>query len=78
MTGRSIIEVQRAHADEWEALDGVEGTGVGRCAGEPCIRVFVREKTSELEERIPEQVEGYPVQLEVTGPFRDRDTSEAG
>lgn len=78
MSQRSIIEVQEAHADDWEALDGVEGTGVGRCEGAPCIKVFVREKTAELEEEIPREVEGYPVRLEVTGPFRARDTSEAG
>ena len=75
---RSIIEVQEAHAERWEALDGVEGTGVGRCEGEPCIKVFVREKTAELEEEVPPEVEGYPVRLEVTGPFRARDTSDAG
>ena len=75
---RSIIEVQEAHAERWEALDGVEGTGVGRCEGEPCIKVFVREETDELEEEIPREVEGYPVRLEVTGPFRARDTSDAG
>jgi len=74
---RSIIEVQEANADAWEALDGVEGTGVGRCDGEPCIKVFVRQKTAALEEEIPSRVDGYPVRLEVTGPFRARDTSEA-
>ena len=72
---RSIIEVQEAHADAWEALDGVVGTGVGRCDGEPCIKVFVRERTPALEEEIPSRVEGYPVRLEITGPFRSRDTA---
>ena len=78
MSQRSIIEVQEAHADAWEALDGVVGTGVGECDGEPCIKVFVRQKTAELQEEVPREVEGYPVRLEVTGPFRARDTSEAG
>lgn len=78
LSERSIIEVQEAHADDWEALDGVEGTGVGRCEGAPCIKVFVREETAELEEEIPREVEGYPVRIEVTGRFRARDTSEAG
>ena len=72
---RSIIEVQEAHADAWEALDGVVGTGLGRCDGEPCIKVFVREKTTALEDEIPSRVEGYPVRLEITGPFRSRDTT---
>lgn len=75
---RSIIEVQEAHAERWEALEGVVGSGVGRCGEEPCIKVFVREETEELEAKIPPEVEGYPVRLEVTGPFRARDTSDAG
>lgn len=72
---RSIVDVQEAHADTWEDLDGVVGTGIGECDGEPCIKVFVRERTGALEEEIPSRVEGYPVRMEVTGPFRAGDTS---
>lgn len=78
MGDRSITEVQEAHADAWESLEGVVGTGVGRCEGEPCIKVYVREASPSLEEELPERVEGYPVRLEVTGPFRARDTSARG
>lgn len=78
LSERSIIEVQEAHAEQWESLDGVVGTGVGECDGEPCIKVFVREKTAEIEEELPPEVEGHPVRIEVTGGFRARDTSEAG
>lgn len=72
---RSITEVQEARAAEWEALDGVVGTGVGRCDGEPCIKVFVRDSTVDLGGAIPEEAGGYPVRIEVTGGFRARDTT---
>lgn len=72
MARPTIEEAQEAHTDEWMALPGVVGTGIGRCDDDPCIKVFVTERTAALEDRIPDEVEGYPVRLEVTGPFRPR------
>lgn len=75
---RSIEEVQDAHTPEWMAIRGVVGTGIGLCDEEPCIKVFVARRTEEIEERIPEEVEGYPVRIEVTGEFRAQDTTGGG
>ncbi len=69
---RSIEEVQEAHTPGWMELPGVVGTGIGLCDDEPCIRVFLSEPSPEAEEAIPEEVEGYRVELVVTGPFRPR------
>lgn len=69
---RSIEEVQEAHTPGWMELPGVVGTGIGLCDDEPCIRVFLSEPSPEVEEAIPEEVEGYRVELVVTGPFRPR------
>ena len=33
-------------------------------------KVYVTKKTKALQEKIPAQVEGYPVRLEATGEFR--------
>lgn len=68
----SIQEVQEAHTEAWMQLPGVVGTGIGLCDDEPCIVVFLSAPSSEAEEAIPEVVEGYPVELRVTGPFRPR------
>ncbi len=70
---RSIAEVQEAHTPDWMEIPGVVGTGIGQCDGVPCIKVFVAQKTPEVDRQIPEQVEGYPVRVEVTGPFRALD-----
>ncbi len=71
---RSIEEVQEAFTREWMDLPGVVGTGIGLCEGQPCIKVFVAGPIQQLEERIPNEVDGHRVVLEQTGRFQARDT----
>jgi hypothetical protein len=59
------------------SIPGVVGTGIGQCDGEPCIKVFVVQRTTEVDRQIPDQIEGYPVSVEVTGPFRALDPDSA-
>lgn len=73
VTPVSIQEVQEAHTPAWMSIPGVVGTGIGQCDGAPCIKVFVAQKTSEVDRQIPDEIEGYPVSVEVTGPFRALD-----
>ena len=54
------------------ALPGVVGTAVGLCVGVPCIRVFLADSSAAARGKIPAQLEGYPVKVEVTGPIRPR------
>jgi hypothetical protein len=50
--------------------DVVEGIGEGETAdGEPCIVVMVSSGTPDVEGRIPESIEGIPVEIVETGPF---------
>lgn len=74
-TERPIEEVQEAHTPEWMEIPGVMGTGIGLCDDRPCIKVFVARRTPEIEEKIPERVEGYRIRIEVTGEFRAQDSS---
>ncbi|MDH3456054.1 MAG: hypothetical protein OER90_04360 [Gemmatimonadota bacterium] len=69
---RTIEEVLAAHADSLMALPGVIGTALGQCDGDLCIRVFVTDSSETVRRRIPDQLDGYPVRVEVTGPFRPR------
>lgn len=73
MTRPSITDVHEQYAEAWQQLDGVLGTGIGRCEGKPCIKVMVRSRSPALEDTIPEEVDGYPVRIEVTGVFRARE-----
>ena len=70
MSKKPIENVLKEHTGQLMALPGVVGTGQGLCAGEPCIRVFVVEKTADLLKQIPPEIEGYPVDIQETGEFR--------
>ena len=69
---KSIDAVLAAHTDSLMAVPGVVGTAVGRCKGTPCIRVLVTRTSDELRRRIPRELEGFPVQIDVTGPIVPR------
>ena len=73
-----IEEVLADHTQEWMSIAGVVGTGIGTCEGDPCIVVYVAERTSEIAEAIPQEVEGHRVRLEETGEFRPRDAVRSG
>jgi hypothetical protein len=69
---RPIEEVQAEYGPRWMELPGVVGHGLALCEEAPCIRVFVSEEIQEARDSIPEQVEGYPVEVVVTGAFEPR------
>ncbi len=72
VTSQTIEAVLAAHSDSLMALPGVVGTAIGMCDGAPCIRVFIADASAPGRRRIPAQLEGYPVKVEVTGPIRPR------
>ena len=73
VTKKPIEQVLREHTASLMALPGVVGTAQGLCADEPCIRVFVAEATEEVLEQIPEEIEGYVVDVQETGEFKALD-----
>lgn len=52
------------------SIPGVVGIGQGLCGGEPCIKVFVIKKTSDLDQKIPKTLDGYQVLIEETGEIK--------
>jgi hypothetical protein len=69
----TIEQVLEKHTDQWMAMTGVVGTGIGQSGGKPCIKVFVIKTTDELSKKIPTTVDGYPVLIEETGEFKALD-----
>jgi hypothetical protein len=67
---KTIEEVLKEHTNKLMSLPGVVGTGQGLCNGQPCIKVFVSRKTGKLEQRIPKNLDGYPVVIQETGKFK--------
>jgi hypothetical protein len=70
MSTKTIGEVLKEHTPELMSTPGVVGTAQSLCDGQPCIKVFAVKKTPDLEQKIPDSLEGYPVVLEETGTFR--------
>ncbi len=68
---KSIDEVIRTHADSLMAIPGVVGIYHGQKEdGSACLKILVRAITPEIERRIPRTLEGYPVEIELTGEIR--------
>lgn len=68
---RPIEDVQRDHTAELMQIPGVVGVYQGALDdGTPFIGVMVAKKTPELARRIPKELEGYRVKIEVTGEIR--------
>lgn len=70
VAARPIDEVLRENVRALMAIPGVAGAGQGLCDGKPCIRVYVTEKTPQLERDLPRTLEGYPVEIVETGQIR--------
>ncbi len=70
MPTKPIEEVLKAHTDSLMSIPGVVGTAQSLCGGKDCIQIYVVTMTPELEKRIPRRLEGYPVEVQVTGEFK--------
>lgn len=70
MTQKPIENVLKEHTQGLMSLPGVVGTAQSLCNDKPCIKIYVIEKTSELEKKIPNILEGYPVFIEEVGEIR--------
>lgn len=69
----TIEKVQEKYQDQWMAIPGVVGVGIGAFANKPVIMVMVVKKTPEIQQKIPKTVEGYSVKIEETGEIRARE-----
>jgi len=65
-----VEEVLKKYTQNLMTISGVVGTGQGLCDGKSCIKVFVVKKTPELEDKVPEELEGYLVKIKETGMFK--------
>ena len=70
MPAKTIEDVLKQQTDRLMSLPGVVGTAQGLFEGKPCIKVYIAEKTPELEQQIPNVLSGYPVVVEATGEIK--------
>lgn len=68
---RDISAVLKDHAADWMQIPGVTMVAEGQTeTGAPCLRIYVLKLTPELRDRLPETVEGYPVEIEESGEIK--------
>jgi hypothetical protein len=64
----SVDDVLSQNVEQLMSVPGVTGVGVGEDEnGQPVISVMVAELTPELKSRLPTELGGYRVRLDVTG-----------
>jgi len=69
---KSIEDVLRERTPGLMAVRGVTGTGLGECKGAPCVVVFVATDSQRLRDALPDTLDGYPVDVRVSGEVRAR------
>jgi hypothetical protein len=60
-------EALHKHEKELMSIPGVEGVGIGGSEDSPVIVVMVRKEGTAMRKKLPAQIEGYPVEVDVTG-----------
>ena len=73
MPEKPIEAILKEQTDNLMANPGVVGTAQGLCSGKPCVKVYVVKKTSNLVKQIPATLEGYTVEIQVTGEIKALD-----
>jgi hypothetical protein len=66
---KSIMEVQEKYSDSIMAIPGVQGIGIGEKNKKECIIIFVSKITKDMKKKIPKELEGFPVKIEISGEF---------
>ncbi len=66
----TIEEVIEKHRMELLAIQGVHGFGVTEREGTKCIVIYVDMGSEYLREKLPQELDGYPVVIEMTDEFK--------
>lgn len=62
-----VDEVLSRHHDELMSIEGVMGVGETENQGQPAISIMVKQLTPELKAKLPRDLDGVPVKIDVTG-----------
>ena len=71
--GKTIEQVLKDNTSKWLSIPGIEGSAIGLCNDQPCIKILTSVQPEEIQALIPAAVEGYPVVIEYTGSIRALD-----
>ncbi len=66
----TIQEAKQKHELSLMQLPGVVGVGIGKHKDQPVIVVMVDKLSRKLEKHVPDQLEGFDVNIRQTGEIR--------
>lgn len=69
-TDQSLSLVIARNATKLMGIPGVVGVYEGESGGKPVLRVMVLSRADSTMEKIPKTLEGYDVEVEVSGPVK--------
>jgi hypothetical protein len=70
MPAMTVEQVLKRNTGTLMSLPGVVGAAEGRADGKPCVNVYVVAKTLEVEQDIPQLLEGFPVVVRQAGELK--------
>ena len=65
-----IKQAKEKVEDQLMQIDGVEGVGISKERKKKAIMVYVSRIDTTISEKIPKEIEGHPVKIEVSGKFK--------
>jgi hypothetical protein len=69
MADTGIEQVIESNADSLMALPDVVAVSQSLCNGQQCIKILLGTENADTRARLPENIEGIPVVIEVSGQF---------
>ncbi|MGM3307992.1 hypothetical protein ACSQ6I_18790 [Anabaena sp. WFMT] len=67
---RTIEQIKERYESDLLNIDGVVGLGISECDNKPCIKVYLENESPNLKQQIPEQLDGFKVDAQVTGAIQ--------
>jgi hypothetical protein len=66
----SINKIKTKYSDHFMAMPEVVGIGIGLMGDKDCIVIYLDKLTKKLKNALPDELEGYPVKVEVIGEVK--------
>ena len=70
MSTLSVNDVKKKYEAKIMKIPGVVGIGIGKENDNDVIKVLVAEQTALIDKKVPKQLKGFPVVVQVTGTIK--------
>ncbi|MFS0517244.1 hypothetical protein ACEYW6_21355 [Nostoc sp. UIC 10607] len=67
---QTIEQIKEQYESDLLSIDGVVGVGISECEDKPCIKVYLENESPNLKKQIPKQLDGFKVDIQVTGAIQ--------